>query len=177
MTIVAAVAIAVMGSVAPALLILAAGALLGTIALVWASIRTLSGDAPLPEGFEGLTVGAARTALAERKAEVLRTLKDLEHERAVGKIDDEDYGIIAAPYRDEAKSLMRQMEVDLEPLRAKAEDVARRYLVKQGLGGTSGEPTPPPPRASRLRRRFMRVKSARRRTTTTLRFAKNAAHL
>ena len=40
---------------------------------------------------------------------------------------------------------MRQMEVDLEPLRAKAEDAARRYLVKQGLGGTSAEPVPPPP--------------------------------
>jgi hypothetical protein len=145
MTIVAAVAVGVAGSVAPALLILAAGALLGTIALVWASIRTLSGDAPLPEGFEALTVGEGRTALAERKAEVLRALKDLEHERAVGKIDDEDYGVIAAPYRDEAKSLMRQMEVDLEPLRAKAEDLARRYLVKQGLGSPSTDPTPPPP--------------------------------
>jgi hypothetical protein len=133
-TVVAAVGIAVGSSVAPALLILSAGALLGTIALVWASIRTLSGDAPLPEGFDGLSVGVARTALAERKTEVMRALKDLELEHAVGKIDDDDYGIISAPYRNEAKSLMRQMEVDLEPLRAKAEDLARRYLAKQGLG-------------------------------------------
>jgi hypothetical protein len=139
-TVVAAVGIGVAGSVAPALLILAAGALLGTIALVWASIRTLSGDAPLPEGFEALTVGEGRTALAERKAEVLRALKDLEHERAVGKIDEEDYAVTAAPYREEAKSLMRQMEVDLEPLRAKAVGVAQRYLVKHGLGAATADP-------------------------------------
>jgi hypothetical protein len=148
-TVVAAGAVAFAGSVAPALLILAAGALLGTIALVWASIRTLSGDAPLPEGFEALTVGVARTALAERKAEVLRALKDLEHEHAVGKIDDDDYGVIAAPYRDEAKSLMRQMEVDLEPLREKAEELARKYLVKQGLGVPSADPPPPPSEATK----------------------------
>jgi hypothetical protein len=154
-TIVAAVAVGAAGSVAPAILILSAGALLGTIALLWASIRTLSGDAPLPEGFETLSVGAARTALAERKAEVLRTLKDLEHERAVGKIDEDDYGVIAAPYREEAKALMRQMEVDLEPLRAKAEEVARKYLAKQGLGTpvvaapeAADPPNPPEPVAA-----------------------------
>jgi hypothetical protein len=138
-TVVAAAALAASGSVAPALLILSAGALLGTIALVWASIRTLSGDAPLSEGFEGLSVGVARTALAERKAEVLRALKDLEHEHAIGKIDDDDYGFVAGPYRDEAKSLMRQMEVDLEPLRAKAEELANRYLAKQGLATPAAE--------------------------------------
>src|SRR6202011_3280090 len=33
----------------PGVLVLAAGALLGTIALLWSSVRTLSGDAPLPE--------------------------------------------------------------------------------------------------------------------------------
>src|SRR5690349_19422517 len=47
-----AIVVAVIFSVGPALLILVAGTLLGTIALFWASIRTLSGDAPLPEQME-----------------------------------------------------------------------------------------------------------------------------
>jgi ribosomal protein L40E len=34
------------------------------------------------------------------------------------------------------------MEIDLEPLRAKAEDLARRYLVKQGLGAPATDPEP-----------------------------------
>src|SRR5580658_10321038 len=47
-----AVVAGVVASVGSALLVLAAGALIGTIGLLWASVRTLSGDAPLAEGFE-----------------------------------------------------------------------------------------------------------------------------
>src|SRR5688572_9541172 len=48
-TVVGALAVALFSSLGPAILILASGTLLGTIALFWASLRTLSGDAPLPE--------------------------------------------------------------------------------------------------------------------------------
>ena len=133
-TVASAIAIGFMSSIGPAILILAAGALLGTIALFWASVRTLSGDAPLAEDLESL---AARRhsidAVGERKHTVLRALKDLEHEHFVGKIDDADYEQISNEYRSKAKELMREMDADVEPLRARAEELARAYLKKHGV--------------------------------------------
>ena len=97
---------------------MAAGALLGTIALLWASVRTLSGDAPL--GLDLEAVGAARLgvdASSEQKRRVLRALKDLEAEHAIGKIDEADYDTLVARYRDEAKTVMREMDLQVAPLR------------------------------------------------------------
>jgi hypothetical protein len=132
--VVAAVVVGIVSSVGSALLVLASGALLGTIALLWASVRTLSGDAPLPVDLEAL---AARRHgvddLGEQKNRVLRALKDLESEHALGKIDDADYGSFVARYRDEAKTVMRQMDLEVAPLREQAERIAREYLEKRSL--------------------------------------------
>lgn len=128
-----------------ALLVLAATALLGTIALLWASVRTLGGDAPLSTRFEAL--GARRhgvDALAERKRRVLRALKDLENEHALGKLDDGDYSTLQTRYRDEAKAVMREIDVQVSPLRAEAERVAQAYLAKKGLGDAPASAAPEP---------------------------------
>jgi hypothetical protein len=137
----AAVVVGFAASLGSALLVLASGALLGTIGLLWASVRTLSGDAPLPVDLEAL---AARRhgvdELAEQKTRVLRALKDLETEHALGKIDDADYGLIVTRYRDEAKAVMRKMDLEVAPLREAAERVAREYLEKRGVAAVAGEP-------------------------------------
>lgn len=131
-------------SLGPALLVLAAGTLLGTISLLWASVRTLGGDAPLPEDLEAL---AARRhgvdGLAEHKRRILRALKDLEHEYEVGKIEQADYDEIAAAYREQAKDVMREMDADIEPLRERAEEIARQHLKKRGLGDASDDTEEP----------------------------------
>ncbi|HTB77385.1 MAG TPA: zinc-ribbon domain-containing protein [Polyangiaceae bacterium] len=133
--VVAAIAVGFVASVGSALLVLASGALLGTIALLWASVRTLSGDAPLPADLEALAAQHRDVdALAEQKRRVLRALKDLEAERALGKIDEADYEAIAMKYRDEAKALMREMDRNAAPALAEAERIAREYLAAQGLG-------------------------------------------
>jgi hypothetical protein len=111
--------------------------LLSVIAFLWASLRTLSGDAPLDEGLVAVNVAtraASSESPAERKRRVLRALKDLEHEHAIGKIDDADYAQISARYREEAKEILRAMDVEIEPLRARAEELARAHLAKKGLG-------------------------------------------
>jgi hypothetical protein len=129
-----AVLVGVFGGVGSALLVGAAGALLGTIALLWASVRTLSGDAPLPVGLEAVaTRRYGVDALSEQKRRVLRALKDLESEHALGKIDDADYAAFVERYRDEAKTVMRQMDLEVGPLREEAERVAREYLQRKGL--------------------------------------------
>jgi len=139
-------------SLGPALLVLASGAVLGTIALLWASLRTLSGDAPLPAGLEA--VASHRhvvTRLSDDKRRVLRALKDLESEHALGKIDDADYQTLAARYREDAKAMMRHLDEDIAPLRAEAERLAREYVGGQGGHGSPVsppvEPSPPLPAA------------------------------
>lgn len=142
-TVVGAVAVGLAAGMGSGLLVLASGGLLGTIALLWASVRTLSGDAPLQTGFQ--TVATRRhgvDALGEEKRRVLRALKDLEAEHALGKIDDADYEDLVARYRADAKAVMREMDREIGPLRAEAERLAREYLGKRGLvEGQAAAPT------------------------------------
>jgi hypothetical protein len=129
-----AIAVGVIASVGSALLVLAAGALLGAVGLLWASVRTLSGDAPLTTDFEMLAADQpAVDALGEDKGRLLRALKDLESEHAIGKIDDADYQLLSGRYRDEAKEVMRQMDEEVAPFRQEAERLTREYLAQRGF--------------------------------------------
>ena len=122
----------VMFGLAPALLVLAGTALLGTIGFFWASLRTLSGDAPLPEGVAAHAL-VTRTLAPERKRETLRALKDLEFEHSIGKIDDADYLELSTRYRAIAKSLMREMDETLAPRRERAEEMVTAHLARKKL--------------------------------------------
>jgi ribosomal protein L40E len=151
-TLLAAMAVGSLFSVAAAILVLAAGALIGVIGLIWASLRTLGGDAPLAEGLVDATMSRALvTDRAERKRRVLRALKDLELEHSIGKIDDADYAEISARYREQAKGILREQDVEIEPLRAKAEAIARAHLEKTGAPEPAAREEPAkPPVAKRL---------------------------
>lgn len=122
---------------ATSILVIAAGILLGVIALLWGSLRVLSGDAPLPPELEALDMAAQGTsALASRKKMLLRALKDLENERSIGKIEDDDFEQVASTYRAELKMVLKRIDESLAPHRSKAEEAARAYLVKVGLAET-----------------------------------------
>jgi hypothetical protein len=117
-----------------AILVLAAGMLLGVIGLFWASLRILSGDAALSPELEALDASAhAVDALASRKKMLLRALKDLDNERALGKLEDDDHEQLSLVYRNELKEVLSRIDASLEPHRKKAEDAARTYLAKAGL--------------------------------------------
>jgi hypothetical protein len=137
-----AIGVGVMASVGSALLVAAASALLGTITLLWASLRTLSGDAPLPEGLEDAAPRDGVDALAEQKLRALLALKDLENEHALGRIDDADYEAFQQRYREDAKDVMRQMDARTAPARADAERIAREYVARHAPG-SGGEKEPP----------------------------------
>ena len=127
----------------PAILVLAAGTLLGVIALLWASLRTLSGDAPLPTDLEAIAVRSRKVDnLGEQKRRVLRALKDLELEHSVGKIDDKDYASLGDRFRQDAKALMREMDEQIDPFREEAERLAKRHLEKRGLGESDDDSAP-----------------------------------
>lgn len=139
---VGAIVVGAIAGIGSALLVVAAAALLGTIALLWASVRTLSGDAPLALDLEAVTARKLGVdALSEQKRRVLRALKDLESERAIGKIEEADYDMLVARYRDEAKTVMREMDLQVAPLRAEAEKVARSFLKKRGLEPEQSTPS------------------------------------
>lgn len=122
-----------------AILALAAGVMIGVIALLWASIRVLSGDAPLPPEIEALDrSGHPVDALTIRKQMLLRALKDLQAEHEIGKLGDEDYEDVARTYRAELKDVLKRIDESLAPFRDQAEREANAFLLKSGLAHIQG---------------------------------------
>ncbi|WP_437926694.1 zinc ribbon domain-containing protein [Sorangium sp. So ce291] len=124
-----------------AILVLAGGALVAVIAIFWASLRVLLGETPL-SGADAYALGAPRTE-EEQKQSVLRALKDLEFERSVGKISDEDYAELVAKYRAEAKRLLRLLDADAQPRREEVAALVARHLRRAGLQDDGGAPEAP----------------------------------
>jgi hypothetical protein len=127
----AAVAGFVMGP-ALAILVLAAGIMIAAIASLWGSLRALFGETRL-SGEDAFAMGAP-SAEEEQKRAVLRAIKDLEFERGVGKISEDDYRVLMGRYRSEAKRLLRVLDDRAEPRRRRVEQLVRDHLREQGLG-------------------------------------------
>lgn len=132
--IVLAALVGILMNAATAILVLIGAGMLGVIAILWASIRVLSGDAPLPPELEALE-GATRTvdALAARKKMLIRAIKDLENERDLGKLEAADFDQISETYRYQLKTVLKEMDASLAPHRERAEQIAREHLQKAGL--------------------------------------------
>jgi hypothetical protein len=120
---------------APGILVLIGGGLVGVIAILWGSLRVLAGDAALPPEIEALDAGAHTVDhLAIRKRMLIRALKDLDNERALGKLEPEDHDALAAVARAELKDVLRRMDESLAPFRKNAEALAAAFLAQQGQG-------------------------------------------
>jgi len=119
------------------LLIFAGGTLGASIWLIWSSLQGLGSDAPITLE-EAISLGAP-SAEEEQKRAVLRALKDLEYERAVGKISDDDYASLAEHYRGEAKRLLRAVDRDLSPERERAERLLAERLAAVNLAAPNLE--------------------------------------
>src|SRR2546430_598049 len=87
LTIGVAVVVAVLVGPSLSLLVIAAGLLLAVIALLWTSLRILSGDVSIAPELEALDMtGRGVDVLATRKKMLLRALKDLDIEHGLGKL-------------------------------------------------------------------------------------------
>jgi len=118
--VVTAASVGVAAGLGPSLLVLAGGVLLGVVLLFWSSIGRLTGESPLTlEEAIGL---AAPSPEEERKRSILRALKDLEYERSVGKISEEDFAELSGRYRADAKALLKLIDAESAPLRQRAEE-------------------------------------------------------
>ena len=141
-TVVVALGVGVMVGLGPGILVLAFGMLIGVVLLFWSSIGRLTGESPLTVG-EALGL-AAPSPDEERKRSILRALKDLEYERSVGKISEEDFAELSSRYRSEAKDLLKAMEAGEAPQHEQAEARLRERLTREGLSLDR-----PPPGAAR----------------------------
>ncbi len=134
-TLVAAITAGAFYGVQLVVLTLAAAALLLVIWLLWSSVQALAGESEL--SFEEAFSLGTRSAEEEQKRAVLRALKDLEYERSVGKIGEDDYHEYAARYRAEAKRLIQVLDENLAEGRKQVEVELARRLAK--LPGASSE--------------------------------------
>jgi hypothetical protein len=125
----------------PWLLALAFLALGSAIAWLWSSLLALDSDNPLTLD-EALAM-VVPTAEEEKKQSVLRALKDLEYERAVGKISSEDFAVLVTRYRREAKELLYLIDQDQAGDVAAAEAELTARLEAEGLRAERHRERPP----------------------------------
>jgi hypothetical protein len=119
----------------PSLLVLAGGMLTAVVLLFWSSLGRLTGESPLSLE-EAVGLGAPSPE-EERKRSILRALKDLEYERSVGKISEEDFAELSARYRAEAKALLKLIDAESAPMRKRAEERLAARLLEETDAGKS----------------------------------------
>ncbi len=107
---------------APAVVLWIGFALLaGAVLLFWETLRLLLDPSQPGDAAEGDDDGAALGALEERKRAAMQALRDLDFERSIGRLGEEDHKALEARYREEARAAMRAIDEGIGPWRARAE--------------------------------------------------------
>jgi hypothetical protein len=89
----------------------------------------------------------ARAALEREKALVLRSIKELEFDQALGKLAPSDFDEMSGRLRARALGLMKQLEASHAAPRERIERELADRLVREARrgGGASSKPAPAPP--------------------------------
>lgn len=111
----------------PFFIALSAFALLLAVLALYASLRQLLTAESKPTGLSA-TGSEARLALVDEKAALLKALKELEFERDMGKISEQDFDAQNARYRARAKDVMRHLDAQLGDFRKQAEQLVEAEL-------------------------------------------------
>jgi hypothetical protein len=110
-----------------AFMVLAGFALVLAISFTWRALRVLLGG----EAQSDLAQSQAmrhRAELLDEKDAVLRSLKDLEFEKQVGKISDDDFKRLDTEFRLRAKRILKLLDDDLREHREKARALVQKEL-------------------------------------------------
>ena len=83
--------------------------------------------------------GRTRAALEREKTLVLRSIKDLEFDHAMGKVSDKDFSEMSVRLRGRAAGLIRQLDAGTSYRQAIEAEIAKRVGPK-----TEAEPDPAP---------------------------------
>ena len=112
--------------------------------VAWATAAAARTVAPLlaPEMGEQteMVAGRTRAALEREKMLVLRSIKEVEFDRAMGKISDADFSDMAGRLRARAAGLLRQLDADSTGYRALIE---RELATRVGRAPEAPAATPP----------------------------------
>ena len=124
------------GPAAVILLSLTVGAASFAGAAAWRMLAPLAGlkDKETP----GLLGGRTRAALEREKTLVLRSIKDLEFDRAMGKVSERDFAEMSGRLRVRAAGLIRQLDRGTGYRDAIEQEIARR------VGGVVSSPSTRP---------------------------------
>jgi hypothetical protein len=110
-----------------AFIVLAALALLVAMSFLWASLRALLGGTEQHDMIQSQAM-RRRADLLDEKDAVLRSLKDLEFERQVGKISEADFQRLDDECRVRAKRILKELDDDLKDHRKKAQALLKKEL-------------------------------------------------
>ena len=102
----------------------------------WRTLAPLAGrDEPTGPQILG---GRTRAALEREKALVLRTIKELEFDRAMGKVSDKDFAEMSTRLRARATGLIRQLDAGVG-----YRETIEREIAKRVKSNPVGRATPP----------------------------------
>ncbi|MCA9606657.1 MAG: zinc ribbon domain-containing protein [Myxococcales bacterium] len=101
-------------------MVLAGSMVMLGLAALWQSLRSAFGGGPAI-GSDGAVGLPERTALVAEKQTLLRAIKDIQFERELGKISEEDFERLDKAYRRRAKQVLALLDQDLEPYRVRAD--------------------------------------------------------
>jgi hypothetical protein len=117
----------------PAAIILLSLVVFAAAAVGAAALRTLL---PYIRGHESLLVrlagGRARAAIEREKTLVLRSIKELEFDHAMGKVSDQDFADMGLRLRTRAAGLLRQLDAG-EAYSTQIEQELARRLAAAGI--------------------------------------------
>jgi hypothetical protein len=125
LALVIAITITLRHGLGAALILLAGGVL---VLFIWLAFRAIQ-SVTEPDN-ASILLEAAPTTAAARKNAALRALKDLDTERGLGNLTDDDYQELVTRYREEAKVAMREVDEERRALRDRAEAIADRTIAK-----------------------------------------------
>lgn len=119
----------------PVAIILLSLVIFAAAAVGAAALRTF---VPFVRGHEGLAVavvgGRARAAIDREKTLVLRSIKELEFDHAMGKVSDQDFADMGMRLRTRAAGLLRQLDAGVAYSTQIEQELARR-LAESGVAG------------------------------------------
>ncbi len=108
------------------------------LAALWQSFRGVLGGGPAATGAFGSEL-PERVALEAEKRTLLRSLKDIEFDRQLGKVSDADFDRLNKAYRRRAKRVLQLLEQDLQPYMERAEREIAKAMGETSGGRTSGK--------------------------------------
>ena len=85
-----------------------------------------------------LVAGRTRAGLEREKTLVLRSIKELEFDRGMGKVSDKDFAEMSARLRTRAARLMRQLDAGSVYQKEIEQEVERRLIARTSGSATRG---------------------------------------